>query len=112
MNLTNCIVCHAELVNKPTTHDHRFCSFTCYKEYHKNQREMYQKKRSCLWCHEVVYMRTNQRFCNRGHEEKYNKLRQKIGKCFFDNEFLTEIAKFEQQGEKYQLPERIIEDDL
>lgn len=68
--------------------------------------------RICKWCKKEALMRVNQKFCSQEHAYKYNKMRQHVSHLDFDLNFKAEMAKLEQQGMNYKLPERSIEDDI
>ena len=105
--MVKCLNCGKEF----TLTEHNFCSQLCLLNYYEKENEKYRVKKVCLWCHKTEYMRIEQKYCSRECGCAYNKMRQKIGRLFFNPQFLIEISKLEKEGMAYCLPERIIEDE-
>jgi len=60
----------------------------------------------CPWCHSQFFSYRTKIYCCAEHGLLFNKTKEQIGKRFFSPEFEAEIAKLNEQGCNYQLPER------
>jgi uncharacterized protein with PIN domain len=70
-----------------------------------------KKQITCLWCHAEFKARTqNHKFCSRECSEAYSRAKNHIAHLDFEYSFAYELAKLEQLGKDYRLPERIIVD--
>lgn len=62
--------------------------------------------KACLWCRTKALMSSNQNFCTRDCAEKFGKIKNHIGNLPFEFDTATQIAKLEQQGQDYELPQQ------
>lgn len=79
----------------------------CNKKLKAEKKALSQISRVCLWCQKQFSTnKPNQKFCSYECREQFSSMTDKIGKRSFELDFLREMAKLEELGKNYVIPER------